>query len=172
MEEAKRLLIASRQALPVFMRGIEQLKGSHHIRPDKLLGAEDRPIHMRLGGEVNHRFRLVFAKEAGNQLAIRDVAVHEDVARIAVQRRQIQQIAGVREAIQIHDALRFVDEPLQNEIGPNESGASRDDDQVFQSSARLRLSQRFNIVIEFVPSQPAQVAKSQRLSPLHDCAWS
>ena len=58
---------------------------------------------MRLGGEVDDGRRLVLAEDPLDRVAIGDVALHEDVVRIAEHRLERIEIAGVGELIEVDD---------------------------------------------------------------------
>ena len=60
---------------------------------------------MAFGGEVDHRARLVLREQAVEQRAVGDVAVHEHVARVAVELSQALAVAGVGERIEVEHRL-------------------------------------------------------------------
>ena len=57
---------------------------------------------MRLGREVDHRLRLMLAKQFAHEVQVADIAMHEVMA-ISRHRRQRLQIAGVGEAVEVDD---------------------------------------------------------------------
>ena len=60
---------------------------------------------MRLGREVEHRARLVLGQQLVDQGAVADVALHEDVLGVALQRGQRFEVAGVGQLVEVDDRL-------------------------------------------------------------------
>src|SRR6185369_8400511 len=60
------------------------------------------------------------------QRAVGDVAPHEYMARIALERLQILQVAGVSELVEIDDRLAGFGDRGQDEVGADESRAAGD----------------------------------------------
>ncbi len=81
---------------------------------------------MALGGKMHHRPGLMFAEEAPHQLAVGDVTPDKKVARVISQRRQVLQVAGVGETVQVDDAGGIKTPRRQHEICPDETGAPGD----------------------------------------------
>jgi hypothetical protein len=88
----------------------------------------DRPVDVRLGGEVDDRARPVFRQQRTDGAGIADIAAHEQVPFIAGKRRQASHVAGVRELVEIDERLAVLREPVEDEIGADESGAAGDED--------------------------------------------
>ncbi len=63
-------------------------------------------------------------QKAGDEIAIADVAANEQVTRIALERGQVAEISGIGQLVEIDDWLVAAIEPVENEIGTNETGAS------------------------------------------------
>ena len=82
---------------------------------------------MALGGEVEHRARLVLRQQLRHQRAVADVALHEDMARVALQRGQVFQVAGVGQLVEVDDGLVGLGQPVENEIAADEAGAAGDE---------------------------------------------
>ena len=78
---------------------------------------------MALGGEIHHGIGPVLGQQPRHQGAIADIAVHEHVVRVAVQRGQGVQVASVSQGIQVDhpDSAR---DGLQHEITTDEAGAA------------------------------------------------
>ena len=100
------------------------------VGADELLGAEDGAVNMAFGGEVNDGGGLMLAKKLGDQFAVVDVAVDEFIAADGRDRRQVGGISGVSEAVEVDDRGGLLRQPLQNEVGADESGAAGDDDRI------------------------------------------
>ena len=88
----------------------------------------DAAIDVALGGEVEDRARPMGREQALDQRAVADVAAHEDVARIGVERLQVLGVAGVGERVQVDDRLVAPGEPVEDEVGADEAGAAGDQD--------------------------------------------
>ena len=83
---------------------------------------------MALGGEVHHRARLVLGKQTIEQRAVADVAVDEDVARIALQGGQGFEVAGVSQRVEVEHRLVAGGQPVEHEVRADESGAACHED--------------------------------------------
>ncbi|EKD98666.1 MAG: hypothetical protein ACD_23C00318G0001, partial [uncultured bacterium] len=75
---------------------------------------------MRLGGKVDHGARLVLCQQASHQGGVANVALHEHVARIALQAGQVVQVASVGELVEVEHRLVAVGEPVKNKVGADE----------------------------------------------------
>src|SRR5947208_16388521 len=80
------------------------------------VGAVDRAIHMALRGEIDDRADVVKLQEPQRQIKVADIAFHERVAIVTLDRYKVLQIARVGELIEVHDGLLALREPLENEI--------------------------------------------------------
>lgn len=69
------------------VRGVQQHLGSHHIGADERTGPLDRPVHVRLGGEMHHR--VLARHHLVDDVRVTDVAPDEGVARMYRHRCQI-----------------------------------------------------------------------------------
>ena len=83
---------------------------------------------MRLGREVDDGTGLVFGKQAIEQRAVADVALHENVRRIALERRQRLEIACVSQLVEIDHRLAVCSEPVEYEICADEASAAGNQD--------------------------------------------
>ena len=62
---------------------------------------------MRFSGEMHNGRRLVPVEQLPDRLAVGDVALHEDIGRVAADRLERIEIAGVGELVEVDDpALR------------------------------------------------------------------
>lgn len=82
---------------------------------------------MAFGGKVDDRAWSVLGQQARHQGAVANVALHEQVARIALQPRQRFQVARVGQLVEVDDALLRVRQPVENEVGADEASASGDE---------------------------------------------
>ena len=81
---------------------------------------------MALGGKMHHRPGLMLCQEAPHQLTVGDVTPDKKVPRVISQRREIPQVAGVGETVQVDDAGDVKTARRQHEICPDETGAPGD----------------------------------------------
>ena len=66
----------------------------------------DAAVNVRFGGKIDDGAGLMLGEQLGDEVEIADVALDEDVARIASQRGQVFEIAGVGQRIEVDD--RFI----------------------------------------------------------------
>ena len=83
---------------------------------------------MRFRRKVHDGAGPVLGQQAGQQYAVADVAVDEDVTWIVVERGQRFQVARVSQLVQIQDSFTTLDQPVENKIRADEASASGDKD--------------------------------------------
>src|SRR5690606_17607866 len=88
---------------------------------------------------------------------VADIALHEDVARIALQRAQVLQIAGIGQQIQIEYGLIALGQPVENEIAADEAGTAGDKD---HSSPNMK-----NVSPEIIPNAASAIKQTTRTGP-------
>ena len=120
---------SSQQVAP---RGVEQDLRARDVRHHERESAEDRAIDVALRREVDDHERLR-ARGRGERtldvVGLRDVAVHEDVVRETLERREVLEVAGVRERVEVHDApARPLLREHVDEVRADEAGAAGDED--------------------------------------------
>ena len=99
---------------------------------------------MRFSREMNHRTHPVLGQQPFEQLGIGNVALQENVPRIAIQGRQILQVAGIGEFVQIHHRLVAAGQPVQNEIAANETGAA-----CYKNHENLDYLYKYIVLVDF-----------------------
>lgn len=82
---------------------------------------------MAFGGEVQHGAGVVLGQQGIHQGAVAQVALHEHMARIALQAGQVFQVAGVGEFVEVEDGFVGLGQPVQHEIAAYEAGAAGDE---------------------------------------------
>ena len=127
VQEAERILPIERQRAPVCERGFEQRQRADDVRLHELGRTVDRTVDVRLGREVHDRVRLMLAKEPLDERAVADVAVREDVVAVVAHGSQRVKIAGVRQLVEIDDALAAPGERIEHEVRADEAGAAGDE---------------------------------------------
>ena len=126
MQEAKTCPLGLAQRAPVAAERLEQAEGRHNVGRDEFRRTVNRAIDMGFGREVQYRSRAISCQQSLDLRAIANVPAHEHMARIVLQRDEVAQIAGVTELVEIDDRLIARREPVENEIGADEAGASGD----------------------------------------------
>ncbi len=93
----------------------------------KAAGTVDRPVDVALRGEIDDRARPMQGEQRVDARAVADVAADEDVPRVAPERFQAAEVAGVGELVEIDDGLGRARQPFQNEVGADEAGSAGDE---------------------------------------------
>ena len=119
----------------VLQDGVGHDLGAHHVGLEEDPVVVDRPGHVALGREVDHRVAL--ADQGVHELAIADVAVPEAQAALAVVARlhvllgKVLHVARVREHVEHHDlVIGVLLEDVADEVAANETGAAGDQDRL------------------------------------------
>src|SRR5690606_18589216 len=108
--------------------GFEQREAAVDVGADRRGGVPDRAIDMGLRGEVHDRARAVPGQQSIDQPAVADVAVHEEMARIALEQAQVAQVARVGQRVEVQHRLVATGEPVEDEVAADEAGAAGDED--------------------------------------------
>ena len=120
------LLFDSWKRLPVVPCCLQKPETSEHVGLDEVFGAMDGAIHMRFGSEIDDGTRPVFSQELRHQRTVANIALHEHMARVALDTlARLQQVARIGELVEIDNALRGAAQPVEYEIGADEAGAAR-----------------------------------------------
>ena len=107
-------------------RGFEQDERSEHVGGDEFAGAQNRPVDVRLGREVDDDVGV--ANERGRDAGVRDVAAHEGVPRIVDDVVQRLEPAGIGQLIERRDVPVGVRlECVPDEVRADEPGAAGDE---------------------------------------------
>jgi hypothetical protein len=88
----------------------------------------DRSIDVRLGGEVDDGAGPMLSEQFADERGIADVAAHEDVPRVAVQRREASEVAGVSQLVEVDYRLTGRFHPGEREVRADEASAAGDND--------------------------------------------
>ncbi len=64
------------------------------------------------------------ANSGFHQLGIGDVALHEVMSRVAFQPREVREVAGVSEKVEVDHRLVAPGQPVEDEVGADEAGAA------------------------------------------------
>ena len=78
--------------------------------------------------KVDDGTRLVLSQQLGHCLAISNISLHKDVARIDLKAGQVLQIARVGQLVNIDDWLIRCSRPIENKVCANEARAAGNKD--------------------------------------------
>ena len=56
---------------------------------------------MALGGKVDDVIEVIFLEQPFDQFLVADIALHKDVARVALDALQVFQVAGIGQLVQV-----------------------------------------------------------------------
>ena len=120
--EAKCIPFDDGQRAPVLQRSIEQRECAGDVGLDKRRGTHDGPVHVAFRGKMDDRVGLVFRQQVAYKRAIENGAANEEVGRIAFDGRQVVEVAGVRERVEIDDFVAAA-HPFEDKVGADESSS-------------------------------------------------
>ena len=105
---------------------LEHGLGPDHVGPEEQPRIEDRQGVVRLGGEVDDRVDLLATEGLFGRVGVADIPPDEDDPVLDV--GQVGSVAGVGEdVIDDHMVLGMLLHPVAGEVGPDETGTSRDE---------------------------------------------
>ena len=82
---------------------------------------------MALSGKVDDVIEIVLCKQALDQLLVADVALHEDVAGVALNVLQVLEVAGVGQLVEVDQQdLGVLLEHIMHKVGTDKTGAAGD----------------------------------------------
>ena len=126
--------------VPGFLGTLQQVHGAHDVALDKDLGVLDGTVHMALGRKVDDVIEIILCEQALHQLLIADIALHKDMAGVALDVLQVFQIARIGQLIQVDQQdLRVLLEHIMHKVRANKAGAAGD--QIFFHSLILSSKQ-------------------------------
>ena len=99
---------------------IQQHLRPEHVGEDELRRTENRPVDVRLGGEVDDRVAVL--RRTGDGIRIGDVAV----MKLVLDAFEVGPAAGVGELVEDHDVLATIGE-APGEVRPDEARAAGDE---------------------------------------------
>ena len=83
-------------------RLLQQHHGARHVRLHKHPGRINRPVHMRLGRQMNHTRRVVPVKQLAHECGITNAPLHKVMAGMGTDVVERIQIPGVGQRIKRH----------------------------------------------------------------------
>ena len=109
----------------VFAAGVHEHGRADDVRLQKQRRVGDRAIHMALGREVDDHVGALLGKEGIDRLTVADVHPGKAEIRLAEQRRERGEIAGIGELVDAHEpVVRIVRAQVKQEIRADEAGAA------------------------------------------------
>ena len=81
---------------------------------------------MAFGSEVQDGPGLVLRQQAGDQPGVPNITLHKDMPRVAVQRCQRFQVAGIGQLVEVDDRLVGLSQPVEDKVGTDEAGSAGD----------------------------------------------
>ena len=94
----------------------------------ELRGTVDRPVDVRLRGEVHDAGGPVLLEHVAHRGRVADVGLHEFIVRLVADGRQRFQIAGVRQLVDVDHGIATTANQAANDGGADEPRAAGDDD--------------------------------------------
>ena len=91
---------------------------------------------MGFGRKVQDGSRFVFGQQTGHQIFVTNIALNEDVTLVVSQRRQVVQIAGIGQFVQIDDGLIMAGKPCVDKIAADKTCAAGDKNHVGRSVSK------------------------------------
>ena len=116
--------------------GVHHHVGAEAVGVDEVVGADDRPVDVALGGEVHDR--VVPAHRVLEVLGVADVALHELVARVVVDVAQRREVAGVGERVVDGDRVVGGGQHVAHVVRADEPGTAGDEDSWLPAHVRRR----------------------------------
>jgi len=126
VQKAEPLAVSGPERRDVLPRRFKQRERADNVRVDERLGAIDRSIDMRFGGEVHDRIGMPIGEDASHGAGVRDVGAHERHARVFQRLLQVEEAARVRQLVDNDEAMGGFGERVVDEIGADEAGSTCD----------------------------------------------
>jgi len=105
--------------------GVEQHLRAQHVGPHERPRVLDAPVHVAFGREVDEALHA--ARGGADGVPVGDVPAHEAVARVRGQVREVRQVPGVRQRVEVDDGEPGVGaQGVPDEVAPDETAAAGD----------------------------------------------
>ena len=110
---------------PALACRLQQGEGPDDIGLDKLGGTGDRPIHMRLGGKMDHRIDHLFGKQAVDRRCVTDIRSDKMIPWTFSNTLQVLQVTGVGQLIKVDQPpLGSLAQEHTDKIGTDEAAST------------------------------------------------
>lgn len=93
------------QLFPPFQYATQEGAGSKDIGADKRIRIMDGTIDMALSGKIDDRIGLVMVQQLADEQRIPDIAPDKNMLGIPIKGRQVTDISGIGELVEIDDPL-------------------------------------------------------------------
>ena len=117
------LLRRALEAGPIAARRLEQREGADDVGLDEVGRARDRAVDVAFGREMHDPVGPELGDRLLHRSAVADVGMQEAVVRLALDRSQRRQVAGISERIDVEDLIALVEHEVADERRTDESGA-------------------------------------------------
>src|SRR5437660_6641260 len=115
----------SRILTPETSARLQQIECTHDVCLNKIVRPDDRPVHVRFSGQMNHMRDFVPSDDFCDTNLAPQVHLLEGVLRMAFEIAQVFQAARVSQTVEVDQPayFRFVDD-VPNQIGPDKPSAT------------------------------------------------
>ena len=122
-------LVALGQALPIFLRRLQQGQRAYHVGMGEREGVLYRAVDVALRRQVDDAVHVILRHQRLHRPVIADVGLHEGVVLLVLHVLQVRQVAGVGQLIQVDDVVLgvLVHEKAYH-VASDEARAARYDD--------------------------------------------
>lgn len=138
VQEAKSVALRSIQSLPILPRGMEQSVSPDDIGLDKRLRAVNRPVDMRLGGQVHDAIRSRFGETSADCVDVANVGLNKRKTIAVIKVSERLAIAGIRQFVNRDDLMTARPDQVPGQIAANKSRGTCDKN--FQDFTKSRSS--------------------------------
>ena len=104
------------------------------IGPDEVIRPVDRTVYVTLRRKMHDGAGFVLLEQSAHEFAVAHVSVGKDISRIGSDPKQVTRIARVGQLVEIHHRSSFLLDPLQDEVGTDESRPSGHQNRLFHVS--------------------------------------
>ena len=128
MQKSEGFLLLLAKAVPVGAGSLEEGEGADDIRLDELSRTVDGAVDVGLSRKVDDGAGAVLGEKFGDEFGIADIAANEGMLGIPLKVCEVLEIPCVGELVEVDDGILLECDPIEDEVGTDESGAAGDDD--------------------------------------------
>src|SRR5918994_675963 len=121
MDKPKRCSLGRRSLIHITEDRFKQPKCADDVCLNKALGARDRTVNMSFCGTVNDRARFMLREHTRNKGGIANVSSNKPMTPVAFGTRQVFQVTGIGELVDVNNGLLLVFQPVEHKIGTDKS---------------------------------------------------
>ena len=113
--------------VPGLLGPLQEVHGAHDVGLDEDFRVGNGPVHVALSREVYDIVKVILLEQGRYQFLVADVALDEDVARVALHAFEVLQVARVGQLVQVdQENVVVLFQHVVDEVGANEAGAAGD----------------------------------------------